>query len=298
MELPKVNSHRSEAYGLYEALRQSEERFRALTESTSDWIWEVDADGVYTYASPKVNDLLGYKPEEVIGKTPFDLMPPDEAERVGAIFRDIVASQSPFERLENINLHKDGRHVVLETSGVPFFDKDSNLLGYRGIDRDITERKLAEKALREREAELEIKTNSLEELNTALRVLLKKRDEDKAELNEKVLCNVKDLIVPYLDKLKKSLPNQKQVDYINILESNLSNIISEFSCTLSSKYLGLSPKEILVANLIRDGKTNKEIGEVLALSIRTIETHRKHMRKKLNIENKKKNLRSHLLTLQ
>jgi PAS domain S-box-containing protein len=293
-----VKRHRSRACRLYEALRVSEERFRALTESTSDWIWEVDANGVYTYASPKVKDLLGYKPEEVIGKTPFDLMPLDEAERVRAIFQDIVSSQRPFERVENINLHKDGRRVVLETSGVPFFDKKGNLSGYRGIDRDITERKMAEKALREREAELETKTNSLEEVNTALRVLLKRRDEEKVELNEKVLCNVKELIVPYLEKLKKSPLDPKQVGYLNILESNLNNIISAFSCTLSAKYLGLTPKEILVANLIKEGKTNKEIGEVLALSIRTIETHRKHMRKKLSIENKKENLRTHLLTLQ
>jgi PAS domain S-box-containing protein len=292
-----VKLNRSRACQENEALQESEERFRALTESTSDWIWEVDANGVYTYASPKVEDLLGYKPEEVIGKTPFDLMPPGEAEHVGAIFQNIVASQRTLDRVENINLHKDGRRVVLETSGVPFLDKKGNLLGYRGIDRDITERKMAEKALKEREAELEIKTHSLEELNTALRVLLKSRDEDKAELNEKVLCNVKELILPYLEKLKKSPLDPKQLAYINILESNLHNIISAFSCTLSSKCLGLTPKEILVANLIKEGKTNKEIGEVLALSVRTIETHRKNMRKKLALEQKKGNLRSHLLTL-
>jgi len=124
-----------------EALRASEERFRALTESTSDWVWEVDVDGVYTYASPKVKDLLGYEPEEVIGKTPFDLMPPEEAKRIAEEFRAIVDSQRPFARLENTNLHKDGRLIVLDTSGEPFFDADGRLCGYRGIDRDITERK-------------------------------------------------------------------------------------------------------------------------------------------------------------
>jgi len=124
-----------------EALRASEERFRALTESTSDWVWEVDVDGVYTYASPKVKDLLGYEPEEVIGKTPFDLMPPEEAKCIAEEFRAIVDSQRPFARLENTNLHKDGRLIVLDTSGEPFFDADGRLCGYRGIDRDITERK-------------------------------------------------------------------------------------------------------------------------------------------------------------
>ncbi len=133
-------------------LHDSEERFRTLVETSSDWIWEVDARGVYTYASPKVRDLLGYAPEEVIGRTPFDLMPPDEAKRIRRAFDDIAAAQQPFERLENVNLHKDGREAVLETSGVPVFDREGSLVGYRGIDRDITERKRADAALSKSEA--------------------------------------------------------------------------------------------------------------------------------------------------
>ena len=131
-----------------EALRESRHQFRSLVEVTSDWVWEVDKNGIYTYASPKVKELLGYEPEEIIGKTPFDLMPPDEAEHVGAIFRDITISRKPFERLENKNLHKDGRLIILETSGVPILDEGGNLLGYRGIDRDITERKKTEEEIK------------------------------------------------------------------------------------------------------------------------------------------------------
>jgi len=134
-----------------EALRESEQRFRSLVETSSDWVWEVDRNGIYTYASPKVKDLLGYEPAEIIGKTPFDLMPPDEAERVAGLFKDIAEARKSFDRLENTNLHKDGGLVVLETSGVPILGEGENLLGYRGIDRDITERKKAEAALRESE---------------------------------------------------------------------------------------------------------------------------------------------------
>jgi PAS domain S-box-containing protein len=130
-----------------EALRESEERFRSLAETTSDWIWEVDTNGIYTYVSPKVKDLLGYEPDEVVGKTPFDLMIPNEAKNVSERFRAIVESRRPFTGLENTNLHKDGRYVVIETSGVPVFDPSGNLLGYRGIDRDITERRKAEEEL-------------------------------------------------------------------------------------------------------------------------------------------------------
>jgi PAS domain S-box-containing protein len=134
-----------------EALRESEQRFRSLVETTSDWVWEVDQNGVYTYTSPKVKDLLGYGPEEVVGKTPFDFMPVGEAERVEKLFKAIAESREPFAGLQNTNLHKDGRHVELDTSGVPILDANGNLLGYRGIDRDITERRQAEETLRESE---------------------------------------------------------------------------------------------------------------------------------------------------
>ena len=132
-----------------EKLIEELEQFRSLVESTSDFIWEVDQNGTYTYISPKIKDLLGYEPEEVIGKTPFDLMPPGEAERIFATFMAIVEAKQPIERLENVNIHKNGQHVVLETSGIPILGNDGELQGYRGIDRDITERKKTEKQIRE-----------------------------------------------------------------------------------------------------------------------------------------------------
>jgi len=130
-----------------ETLQESEQRFRSLVETTSDWIWEVDQKGFYTYASPKIKDILGYEPEEVIGKTPFDLMPPEEARRVAAEVREVIESQKALVGIENTNRHKDGRLVVLESSGVPVFAGDGQFQGYRGIDRDITERRRLEEQL-------------------------------------------------------------------------------------------------------------------------------------------------------
>lgn len=118
-----------------------------MVESTSDWFWEVDPAGVYTFSNDKVMDLLGYAPEEIIGKRPFDFMPPAEAKHIGWTFRDIVANRRPFSHLENVNLHKSGREVVLEISGVPIVDADGNFCGYRGIDRDITLRRQTQEAL-------------------------------------------------------------------------------------------------------------------------------------------------------
>ncbi len=137
------------------ALRESEEKFRNLVENTSDWVWEISEGGVYAYVSPRVRDILGYAPEDLLGKTPFDIMPADEAKRVAEIFAPISGRMEPFLLLDNVNLHRDGHRVVLETSGVPIFDSQGRFRGYRGIDRDITARKIAEDALVKRTRQLE-----------------------------------------------------------------------------------------------------------------------------------------------
>ena len=146
-------AHQQLEEALHDA-QASAARFKSMVESTSDWVWEVNVQGVYTYVSPKVQETLGYTPEEVLGGTPFDLMPPGEAQRVRAIFDTVVASQQPCYNIENTNRHKDGHEVVLETNAVPVFDASGNLIGYRGMDRDVTGRRQAEQALRRSEASL------------------------------------------------------------------------------------------------------------------------------------------------
>ncbi|HLK50515.1 MAG TPA: PAS domain S-box protein [Bryobacteraceae bacterium] len=128
-------------------LRESEERLRSLIESTQDWVWEVDVQGRYTYCSPRITNLLGYGPEEVLGRTPFDFMDPEEAARCRAAFVSIVRERAPIRNLANTNLHKNGHPVILESNGLAILDENGQLTGYRGIDRDITERRLAEREL-------------------------------------------------------------------------------------------------------------------------------------------------------
>jgi len=135
-----------------EALRESEERFRSLVEAMSDLVWETDTAGRLTYISPNVHDLLGYTPEEVLGKTFMELLSPEEAERVGELLSPILERQGPYVYVGKTSLHKCGRPVVLESSGVPILDSRGVFLGYRGIDRNITERHRAAEALyREKE---------------------------------------------------------------------------------------------------------------------------------------------------
>jgi len=130
---------------------ENHERFKKMVEDSQDWFWEFDASANFTYVSPRVRDLLGYEPEELLGRNAFDLMSADEAERVRRHFDPIAKKYLPFRNLENINLHKDGHEVVIESNGTPFFDEDGQFLGYRGIDRDVTARKNTENALRKSE---------------------------------------------------------------------------------------------------------------------------------------------------
>lgn len=401
-----------------EALRESESKMRSLLDATSDWVWEVDLNGVYIYTNPKVKDLLGYDVNEILGVEFFELLLDEEKESTKAFFKKMVESPAPFADRKVTQIRKDGQRVVIEVNGAPVFNKDGILTGWCGFDKDITEKILAENALREsneryrnlfentqagvfrasldgsiffavnkkfaeifgysvetiqarptafkltnskdmaniyqqlketgkvenyeietltrnddvitclasitlfpkqeyiegtiiditerkktevalreREAELDMKNESLEEMNAALRVLLKKREEDKVEIEEKVLSNVQRLFVPFLDKLKKSKLDEKQTSFVSILESNLKDIISPFSRRLSSDHLKLTPSEIQISNLVKQGKTTKEIAELENLSITTIETHRRNIRKKIGLRNRNQNLRTYLMNL-
>jgi DNA-binding NarL/FixJ family response regulator len=129
-------------------------------------------------------------------------------------------------------------------------------------------------------------------------VLLKQREDDKAELEENLLVNVKELVLPYLEKLKRSQREPHQTTLVSILESHIRDIVSPFTNKLSSRFMNLTPTEIQVANLIREGQTNKEIADLLYLSVNTIRSHRFHIRSKLDLKNKKINLRTYLRSLQ
>ncbi len=130
-----------------EALQESEERLRDIIFSIADWVWEVDEKGVYTYSSQQGTELFGESRGDIIGKTPFDFMPPDEAKRVVAVFSEIAANKAPIKDLENWNIRKDGERVCLLTNGLPILDEEGNLKGYRGVDKDITEHKKIEEKL-------------------------------------------------------------------------------------------------------------------------------------------------------
>ena len=129
------------------ALQKSEKRFRDIVVNTGDWIWETDEKGRYTYCSPVVRQVLGYEYNEVLGKYFYDFFHPDEREELKKAAFEVFKKKEPFKNFLNRNMHKDGRTIILETSGIPMLDDKGNLLGYRGVDRDITERKKMEEEI-------------------------------------------------------------------------------------------------------------------------------------------------------
>jgi PAS domain S-box-containing protein len=129
------------------ALKKSEKKFQDIALCSGDWIWEMDKNSEYTFVSEKVRDVLGYNPDEIIGKTPFDLMPVEEVVRISKFFKEISSEKKPIVDFENWNLTKDGKKVCLLTNGVPILDDEGNYLGYRGVDKDITAFKNNEKEI-------------------------------------------------------------------------------------------------------------------------------------------------------
>jgi PAS domain S-box-containing protein len=144
------------------ALQRSEERFRQVAENSGEWIWEVDANGLYTYASPVVEKIVGYKPEELVGKKHFyDLFHPEDQEGLKNAAFQAFAEKSPFREFINRIMHKNGNTVWLSTSGVPIVDNEGSLIGYRGSDKNITEWKNAVEALRESERKHRLLTENI-----------------------------------------------------------------------------------------------------------------------------------------
>lgn len=252
-----------------------------------------DTNGYIKETNLAATRITGYSADELLGMNLKDI---DGCVLRGFGNRSKKPSPAKFnERFERTCHKKNGELIDIEVSQ-NFLEIDHQKIFFYFFT-DISERKKWETQLRERERELEEQSKSLEEANVALRVLLKRVETDKRSLEEDVLFNIKDLIFPYIDKLKKTGLNPLQLSYINVMLSNLQDVISSFPNHLSYKYTDLTPAEIQIANLIKQGKSSKEVSEVLGLSPRTVETHRRNMRKKLGIRSHGTNLRTYLVSI-
>jgi len=277
-----------------EKLRESEDRYRAIFENTGTAMLIVEEDNAISLVNNEFEKMSGYGRQEVESlKKWTDFMYEADARQLRTAQNGRQAASTNTIHLEAQAIDRFGqiRDVHATLSGIPGTKKRIVSL------LDITERKRSEQTLQRREEELGAKTRELKEVNTALKVLLKRREEDRKETEEKISTNIQDLVLPHLAKMKKRLSGAREKSQINTIESILKGIISPFTQKLSSRMLNLTPKEIQVANLIRDGKTTKEIAEHLDVSKSAIDTHRHHIRKKLGLRNKRVNLTSFLHSL-
>jgi PAS domain S-box-containing protein len=280
---------------------------REILNNVSAPIYLKDIQGNYLMINQKYEDLAQVALADIVGKNDFDIFPQPVAELFRSQDEEVIHKGISIEFEETIPL-ADGIHTYI-TSKFPLHGNDGAISAVGGFCTDITARKQTEEELNKhhdqleelvanRTTELEQKTLHLEEYNVALKVLLQQREEDKKEIEEKMLHNVEKLVFPYLDKLKTRMSELEESAYLEIIESNLKEIIVPFSISLSGNLSKLTPAEIQIADLIRKGKTTKEIAELLKLSPTTIATHRQNIRKKLALTNKKKNLRTILATNQ
>jgi len=233
---------------------------------------------------------LGCAREDIIGKTDHEIMAQKQA-RVHhhQDLQLLKTGETTF--YEITSAYPDGKEHDLLVFKSLFYDKDGSIGGLIGTNLDITERNQAQ-------VQAELHAAELENTNTALRVLLKQVNENKTEMESRVLDNFTRLVNPYLDLLEENLANTVQQEYIKVVKENIKKITSSFSLNLSSSYLGLSPREIQVADLVRQGRANKEAARILNISINAVEFHRNNLRKKLGLQNKKINLRTYLLSMQ
>jgi len=270
-----------------ELLRESEKRFLYIAENALEWIWEVDPKGKYTYASPVVEKILGYKPEEIFKKYFYDLFHPEDRKKLKKAAFAVFAKKKPFREFINRNVHRNGKIIWLSTSGVPIFDGKKNFLGYRGADIDITERKAIEQELRKQK-------RILEQKNIALGEIIQQIEVEKAKIKDDIATNVNELLLPILTKLKIKKATRK---YVDLLQYHLTELTSTFGRKITEKSVKLTSREIEICSMVKGGLTSKEISSLLNISYQTVEKHRRNIRHKIGISNKDINLTSFLHTL-
>jgi len=278
------------------ALSLSETRYRTLVETMGDGLSEIDENQVTTYANDMLCRMWGRSKMEILGVRVTQFLD-DENRQILLQQQDKrrKGESHPYEIVWN---KKDGGKLHTLMTPTPYFDSQGRFKGSFAVITDISKQKkekdLLEMRVTERTLALEYKTKSLEDVNTALRVILKKREQDRQILEEQMSLNVRELVFPYVDRLRETRLDELQKDCLQMMESTLNDIVSPFLKKLPLAFLRLTPSEIQVANLVKHGKTTKDIAQILNLSGKTIEFYRKRIRQKVGITNQQINLRTFL----
>ncbi len=280
-------------------LQQERDRARHYLDLAGVMFLAMNTEGNVTLVNTKACEILGYEEAEILGKNWFESFLPERwREKVMAVGRELLAGETEnAEYFENPVSTRSGEERIIAWHNKILRDDNSNIIGLLCSGLDVTERKRSVEALEEKEKTLEIQTRNLEEVNTALKILLDRREAEKEEIRKDILSNLKRMVLPYIEKLEKAVLDPESKAYLGIIRSNLGELISPLLKTLQSGDSSLTPTELRVADFIRHGKTSKEISEFLGVSINAISVHRYNIRRRLGILNKKVNLRSYLQNL-
>ena len=281
-------------------LKVAEEKYRGIFENSPLGILHLNADGIITATNEKLAEILDSTPEKIIG---FDLKRSKQKEVRLLIASVLSGKTTPYEGYY-LSATGSGR-VYLCGAFSPIFADDQSVAGAIGIIENATRRRQAEEELQkahdnleqrvaERTVQLDQKTAKLMDTNIALKILLEKRNEDKREMEEKVISNIEKLIYPYLEKLEMKCNGNGQKTLVEIILANLEEITSSFDTKHNNLLASLTPAQLQIANLIKHGMRTKEIASMLDLSPSTIACHRQEIRKRLCLNNKKMNLQTAL----
>jgi PAS domain S-box-containing protein len=278
------------------ALSVSEARYKTMVETMGDGLSEIDEHQNTTYANDTLCRMWGRTRDEIIGVPVTRFV--DEDNRAILMAQLEKRRRGESHAYEIVWTRKDGSRLHTLMTPTPYFDDTGRFKGSFAVVTDISrhkkEKDLLEMRVRQRTRELEQKTRHLEEVNTALRVLLKKREQDRQHMEEQMTANIRELIFPYIERMRATRLDEGQVACLDIMAATLEDVVSPFLHRLPLAFLHLTPSEIQVAHLIKHGKATKEIAQVLSLSEKTIEFYRKRIRKKLGITHKGVNLRTFL----
>jgi DNA-binding CsgD family transcriptional regulator len=286
--------------------------FSKVIEFLPDATFVIDREGKVIAWNRAIEKMTGVPKEEILGKGEhvyaigfygkpvpmlIDLVLNRSSERPECYDSTDWKGNTLFAECWMGNLFGRG-NSYLRGAASALYDYEGNIIGAFETIRDITDWKKLELMLTQREKDLQANAGQLRDTNVALKVLFKAREDDQKNFEKLIHANLKGMVLPYLDKLRGTRLDQRQRAYLDVLESAFQEIFSPFLSMLKSKFQDLTPTEVHVANLIKEGKTSRKIAEILDVAEKTIEIHRYNLRIKLGITNKKINLRSHLLSLE
>ncbi len=288
-----------------EILRQREERYRNILSNIQEGYCEADLSGNLLFCNKAFCKITGYSQAELWGRNYSRFMREDEAKGLFHIFNKVLVTETQAKSINYQVTTRNGEKQYLKISVSLLNDLDGRPMGFCGIVRNITEQKQTEDKLRrsydeienqvnERMADLKKSQQELQDANTTLKILLEKKDENKAIFEKTVVSNVKELVLPIISVLAQGNLNEKQRIYLELLSENLNQITKPFLRKSPFQYANLTPTEVQIAGMIKCGKTTKEISALMNIGISTVDFHRNNIRKKLELKKKKVNLQIYL----